>query len=573
MLMRMALRLGLFWLFGFVVTGWQFSESQTAPTRYTRYFVTAPLHQLRRLGLQPEVGQHGMGFVSLGKQTLSLVESTGIPLQIKEIGEIPVNKVFLSPSDITKQMQQLQQSYPKLVELVNLNRRFHTPLTYEGRALYALRIRHPIDDRSPRPVVLLDSLHHSRELITPLVTMGAASTLLSQFQNDPEVTRWLTQAEIWIVPIVNPDGYHYVFTKEPFWRKNRRVNADASVGVDLNRNYPYLWGACGKNSSDGSSEVYKGKVAGSEPEIQTMLALGRALRPSLYLTYHSYGNEVLRPYMCRQSAEDAWVQAMTNALATTSGYGSRKASSSGESFEHFYHQFGSFSFLVEVGSSFQPDPQSVPGLLSRASTTWKELMRRGLSQGLSARVTNDKGVPVEASYQLEEIQFTNGEKRISRKQDGFFYWSLPVGRYHLVVKASGFRVWRRQIVIQKGEVLSVDVQLEALPDACVEPVRSESPSTDSHGDEPIEPSVSSREVSFVGREFVGDASVGREVLVDGHLDGGGATGADAMGPRLPEQACACSGSRLYRPGIMWLFVLFVVFLWLLAPAGASDARE
>ena len=51
--------------------------------------------------------------------------------------------------------------------------------------------------------------------------------------------------EIFIVPLVNPDGHVYVELNHTgawwtWWRKNRRDNGDNTFGVDLNRNYGYL---------------------------------------------------------------------------------------------------------------------------------------------------------------------------------------------------------------------------------------------------------------------------------------------------------------------------------------------
>ena len=42
--------------------------------------------------------------------------------------------------------------------------------------------------------------------------------------------------------------------------------------------------------------VQRGPSAGSEPEVKTMMAAQVALRPVLYLDFHSYGRDVLFPY-------------------------------------------------------------------------------------------------------------------------------------------------------------------------------------------------------------------------------------------------------------------------------------
>jgi Zinc carboxypeptidase len=36
-------------------------------------------------------------------------------------------------------------------------------------------------------------------------------------------------------------GYAYTQTEDRFWRKNRRVVNYTCTGIDLNRNYAYVW--------------------------------------------------------------------------------------------------------------------------------------------------------------------------------------------------------------------------------------------------------------------------------------------------------------------------------------------
>ena len=52
--------------------------------------------------------------------------------------------------------------------------------------------------------------------------------------------------DIVLFPQVNPDGRHFSMARHPMWRKNRRPaprgHGPRSIGVDLNRNFPFLWG-------------------------------------------------------------------------------------------------------------------------------------------------------------------------------------------------------------------------------------------------------------------------------------------------------------------------------------------
>jgi carboxypeptidase T len=91
---------------------------------------------------------------------------------------------------------------------------------------------------------------------------------------------FLNSTEIYISPMQNPDGYEFTRTKGMFsnhrlWRKNRRINKDLSVGVDLNRNWDEHFGylillilfRLVGSSQFGFSETYHGPKPFSEPEV------------------------------------------------------------------------------------------------------------------------------------------------------------------------------------------------------------------------------------------------------------------------------------------------------------------
>jgi murein tripeptide amidase MpaA len=89
--------------------------------------------------------------------------------------------------------------------------------------------------------------------------------LLENYGTDPEATYLVDNREMYFVPCFNPDGYEYNRQTDPngggMWRKNRRNNG-GSYGVDLNRNFGYMWGYDDLGSSPiPSSETYRGPSA------------------------------------------------------------------------------------------------------------------------------------------------------------------------------------------------------------------------------------------------------------------------------------------------------------------------
>jgi carboxypeptidase T len=112
------------------------------------------------------------------------------------------------------------------------------------------------------------------------------------------VQQWLQQGEVWVAPMVNPDGHEYTRTDNRLWRKNRRRNRDGSVGVDPNRNYGYMWGTLDINTSSHvpSDETYVGPRAFSEPEVRAVRDLVAREQFRGVLSYHSYSQLVLYPW-------------------------------------------------------------------------------------------------------------------------------------------------------------------------------------------------------------------------------------------------------------------------------------
>lgn len=99
--------------------------------------------------------------------------------------------------------------------------------------------------------------------------MLLAKYLLSEFGKNPQITKLLNEREVFIAPIVNPDGHIFdrSASRLKMWRKNRRDNGNGSFGVDLNRNYSFHWGT-GGSSQDTGSDTYMGAEAFSEPELK-----------------------------------------------------------------------------------------------------------------------------------------------------------------------------------------------------------------------------------------------------------------------------------------------------------------
>jgi hypothetical protein len=198
----------------------------------------------------------------------------------------------------------------------------------EGRNISMLKISDNVGSDESEPEVLYMGNHHARELMSVDIPLRFAQYLLERYGIDPTVTGYIDNREVFFIPMVNPDGHVYVELNHAgspngWWRKNRRVNYDASIGVDLNRNYGFEWGYDNVGSSPTpSSPTYRGAGAFSEPETQVIRNFinGRAF--VAWFSYHSYGELLLLPwgYISADTPDHDVYATLGDSLVAENGY-------------------------------------------------------------------------------------------------------------------------------------------------------------------------------------------------------------------------------------------------------------
>jgi murein tripeptide amidase MpaA len=192
-------------------------------------------------------------------------------------------------SEVATELHALAAAHPDLARVESIGR------SVEGRDLWAIKLTDNVSVNESEPVVVFLGGHHAREWIAVDVPFLLAKHLIENYNRETQITQRLNAAEIWIVPMVNPDGHQYSVTTSRLWRKNRRNNGDGTFGVDLNRNYSYQWGGSG-SSGDTFSEIYRGPSPFSEPETQAARDFLLAKRPKALISYHSFSQLVLYPW-------------------------------------------------------------------------------------------------------------------------------------------------------------------------------------------------------------------------------------------------------------------------------------
>ena len=226
---------------------------------------------------------------------------------------------FLNVVEIESALIALNNAYPGLTELILLP----NP-TAEGRRSHALVI-HANTTYDCRPALIFVSGVHAREWGGPDTLVNLAADLLEAYTTGSgltyggrsftatEIVNLVDRTDVVVFPDQNPDGRAYSMAAAPgsqqsMWRKNRNTASSsgnpARIGVDINRNYDFLWDyttAFHPNVSPASnnpgSDTYHGTGPFSEPETRNAQWLvDRFPRAAYFVDVHSYSGLVLYPW-------------------------------------------------------------------------------------------------------------------------------------------------------------------------------------------------------------------------------------------------------------------------------------
>lgn len=213
------------------------------------------------------------------------------------LGSLLGNYTF---DEAVSRMDTFALNYPNIV-----SEKMSIGQTIEGREIWAFKVSDNPDSNETEPEVLFTGLTHAREPLSMMNLFYYVQHLCENYGIDEEVTFLVNQRQMWFVPILNPDGYvwnedYYNNNEAPgYHRKNRRNTGcgDAELGVDLNRNFEYKWGADNIGSSPSPcSNYYRGQDAFSEPETSHLRAFVLQRNFQNILHYHSWGNILIHSF-------------------------------------------------------------------------------------------------------------------------------------------------------------------------------------------------------------------------------------------------------------------------------------
>ena len=291
---------------------------------------------------------------------------------------VPRQADFHSYATLESELLGINASQPNLASLKIIG------TSIENRSIYALRVT---EGGGNKPNVWFDGLHESNEWMSLEETIYLVHYFLANANVNPRVDNILRKANVWFIPLVNPDGYEYSRVHDNLWRKNRHDNGDGTFGVDLNRNYAYEWAPGGRTYLSDNLE-YPGPAPFSEPESQAMRDFAIANPPVFSLSYHTAGGWILFPwsYTPQPSSSDGLFRGIALEMSAFNGYkllqeGRSNHVKPGNADDWLYKKFGTLAYTVELGPAFSSqDNNQIDAVLT--SNIEPALLGTELSLGL-----------------------------------------------------------------------------------------------------------------------------------------------------------------------------------------------
>jgi hypothetical protein len=299
----------------------------------------------------------------------------------------PLEKTYYNESTLHHEMQQLAKNNAGFVELLTIG---YT--AKEQKPLYALQIQTDME-RTP---VLIVGQHHGDEVMGVEIAMALAK-YLANAKTDTKVKQLLETYSFWIVPTLNPEAYAIVTSGKHEWK--RKNNTDTSHngkldiktdGVDLNRNYSTFWKLDAVQSQ--GSLFYKGMTPASENETKAISELAAMHRFRYAFFYHSsvsgaFNEKIFLPWQDKRDKQlkpdfvtmRELAEVYASAVPRDYVPGNYivhpgNTSKIGNARNHFYYEYGTFAFDIEVCGA----NKSGIGIVHPASETREKVVQKNM---------------------------------------------------------------------------------------------------------------------------------------------------------------------------------------------------
>lgn len=143
---------------------------------------------------------------------------------------------YYSYKEMEEFLNEMEEEYPEIMKFYSIGK------TYGGREIYVVKISDNVSIDENEAEVLFMGAHHGNEKLGYQFLLYFIKSMCENYSKNESVAYLINNAEIFVVPMVNPDGV----------KNNTRKNVEPNncigenifpilKGVNLNRNYDAGW--------------------------------------------------------------------------------------------------------------------------------------------------------------------------------------------------------------------------------------------------------------------------------------------------------------------------------------------
>lgn len=374
--------------------------------------------------------------------------------------------------ELTTEMQNIANAHPDICHLYSAGK------SVQNRDLWVMKISDNVNTEEYEPEFKYISTMHGDEPVGMEMCLNLINYLVDNYGTDETVTNLVDNTEIYIMPLMNPDGYVL----------HQRENAD---NQDLNRSFP--------DRVDDPNNTPDGRPI----EVQDIMNFFSPRRPVLSANFHTGALVVNYPWDDDPNISSGSYAACPDddefitLSETYSQYNSPMWNSS--EFEHGitngnnwyavsggmqdwnYVWLGDMEVTIELSDDKWPDASALPGLWDDNRESMLHFMDM-CHKGVKGIVTDSStGNPISATITVDD----RGMKFYTDPDVGDYHRYLKPGTYTLHFTAEGYASKDVQVTVNDGDATEVNVQMDPQGDTVMESYQLQE--YDGNGDNYIDP--------------------------------------------------------------------------------------